>query len=160
MTERDHGVAGPREIVERLRRGLLGEAGAVEFTEDAVYETPFALPGMARRFTGRAAIQRHLADRAAEGMRAALDIREAVATIYDTTDPEVVAFEFDLSGVRSENAAALAGTPFRFTSSIGVLRARDGQIAHWRDFPNFLGGAEAAGALPRLAALLGGQTMP
>ncbi|MCP2256610.1 Ketosteroid isomerase-related protein [Streptoalloteichus tenebrarius] len=154
MTERNT-VPGPREIVERMRRGMVGDTAAIEFAEDAVYETPFALPGSPRRFEGREAIQNHLAARSAEGMRAALDIRDAVATVYETTDPDVVAFEFELSGV-----SVPAGTPFRFTSSIGVLRVRDGRITHWRDFPNFLGGAEAAGALPQLAAMLGGQDTP
>lgn len=80
---------------------------------------------------------------------ATLDIRANDATIHASTDPEVVTFEFELSGV-----SRTTGQPFRFTSTIGVLTVRDGRIVHWRDFPNYLGAAEAAGARGRLAELI------
>lgn len=148
------GVVGPREAVELMRRSMLGEGGGVDFAEDAVYETPFALPGRPRRHEGRAAIFAHFAERRADALSAAmgtLDVQANTATVYESLDPEVVTFEFELSGV-----SKTTGEPFRFTSTIGVLTVRDGKIVHWRDYPNFLGAAEASGARAELAALVAG----
>lgn len=93
-----------------------------------------------------------MAARAADGMSGVLDIQHADAVVHTTTDPEVVVLETEVSGVNTGT-----GEPFRFTSSIGVLRVRQGKIVSWRDYPNFLGGAEAAGALPQLGAMLAGS---
>lgn len=147
------GVVGPREAVELMRESFFG-GGGIDFAEDAVYETPFALPGKSRRYEGREAIYAHFAERRTDAMSAAiatLDIQTNEATVYESTDPEVVTFEFELSGV-----SKTTGEPFRFTSTIGVLAVRDGKIVHWRDYPNFLGAAEATGARTQLAELITG----
>lgn len=152
MSESTSAVAvGPRDVVELMRKGMFGDGGA-EFAADAVYESPFGLPGTPRRFEGREAIYAHFAQRRADELSAAmqtLDIQATDATVHESTDPEVVTFEFELSGT-----SRTTGEPFRFTSTIGVLTVRNGQIVHWRDYPNFVGAADATGALPQLAAIL------
>ncbi|QIS08065.1 nuclear transport factor 2 family protein [Nocardia arthritidis] len=147
------GVIGPREMVELMRRSFFGEGG-VEFADDAVYETPFALPGKPKSYKGPEAINAHFAERRADAMSAAmatLEIRANEATVYESTDSEVVTFEFELSGV-----SKVTGEPFRFTSTIGVLTVRNGKIVRWRDYPNFLGAAEVTGARTQLAELIAG----
>lgn len=72
---------------------------------------------------------------------ATLDVQANEATVYESTDPEVVTFEFALSGV-----SKVTGEAFRCTSTMGVLTVRDGKIVHWRDDPNYFGATEATGA--------------
>ncbi|HEY4020166.1 MAG TPA: nuclear transport factor 2 family protein [Pseudonocardiaceae bacterium] len=142
-----------REVVELMRAGRYGEDGA-QFAPDAVYETPFGLPGAPRRFEGIDAINAHFAARLADPLAAAmatLDVTERTATVHDTDDPGVVVFELAMAGT-----SKTTGEPFRFTASLGVLTVRAGRITHWRDFPNFVGAAETTGALPTLAAMLTG----
>ncbi|HEY4454827.1 MAG TPA: nuclear transport factor 2 family protein [Pseudonocardiaceae bacterium] len=141
-----------REVVEFMRAGNYGQGGA-EFAPDAVYETPFGLPGEPRRFDGPDAINAHFARRGADPLAKAigtLELTERTATVYDTADPEVVVFELGLAGT-----AKVTGEPFAFTASIGVVTVRGGKIVHWRDFPNFVVAAETTGALPQLAVMLG-----
>ena len=75
---------------------------------------------------------------------------QLVASFVDESTISDVEFSF----LKNVYVQTFTGEPFQLTSTIGVLRVRDGQITHWRDYPNFLGGAEAAGALPRLAEML------
>jgi ketosteroid isomerase-like protein len=141
-----------REVVEFMRAGNYGPGGA-EFAPDAVYETPFGLPGEPRSFTGTAAINAHFARRATDPLAAAmatLAVTERTTTVHDTADPGVVVFELGMAGTSKQT-----GEPFTFTASLGVLTVRDGKITHWRDFPNFVVAAETTGALPALAAMLG-----
>jgi ketosteroid isomerase-like protein len=81
--------------------------------------------------------------------RQILDIQGADATIHELADPEVVAVEFEAYGT-----VIPTGERFRFPSSIGVIRVRDGYIVSYRDYPNVIGGAAAAGTLRQLAASL------
>ena len=140
-----------REVVEFMRAGNYGPGGA-EFAPDAVYETPFGLPGEPRRFTGTDEINAHFARRLADPLAAAmatLDVTERTATVHETADPDVVVFELGMAG-----ASKRTGEPFAFTASLGVLTVREGRIVHWRDFPNFVGAAETTGALAELGALI------
>ena len=144
-------VPTARDVVELMRAGRYGEGGA-QFAPDAVYETPFGLPGEPRRFDGIEAINAHFARRGSDPLAAAmarLEVTERAATVHDTEDPGVVVFELAMAGTTKQT-----GEPFRFTAGFGVLTVRDGKITHWRDFPNFVGAAEATGALATLAAML------
>jgi hypothetical protein len=140
-----------RDVVEFMRAGRYGDDGA-RFAPDAVYETPFGLPGHPRRFDGTDAINAHFAARMADPLATAmagLDVTDRTATVHDTADPGVVVFELAMAGTVKDT-----GAPFRFTASLGVLTVRAGRITHWRDFPNFVGAAETTGALPTLAGML------
>jgi hypothetical protein len=143
-----------RDVVEFMRAGRYGEDGA-RFAPDAIYETPFGLPGQPRRFDGIDAINAHFAARMTDPLAAAmagLDITDRTATVHDTGDPAVVVFELAMAGT-----VRATGAPFRFTASLGVLTVREGRITHWRDFPNFVAAAETTGALPVLAGMLTGS---
>lgn len=141
-----------REVVEFMRAGKYGPGGA-EFAPDAVYETPFGLPGEPRRFEGTDAINAHFARRGADPLGEAMrtvEITGRTATVHETADPDVVVFELALAGTSTET-----GEPFAFVASLGVVTVREGKIVRWRDFPNFVAAAETTGALPQLAAMLG-----
>ena len=71
--------------------------------------------------------------------------------VHETADPEVIVVEYEIAGtVTTTNRPAAAGF-------IGVLRARNGQIVHWREYQNVLAMAEALGRLPDQLAGAAGQ---
>ncbi|GAA1750448.1 nuclear transport factor 2 family protein [Nonomuraea bangladeshensis] len=135
-----------REVFDRLRGYLSGEHDDEEvWAEDVVVETPFAAPGRPRRIEGRAAFLG-----LARPGRAALPFRLEMSevTVHETADPDIVIVEYELG-------AALPGTGERHSAPfIGVLRARDGQVAHWREYQDTLRVAAATGRLPDLLAAL------
>jgi uncharacterized protein len=144
--------SGPREVFARLQEYLLAsdpDVVAVVWAEDVVVETPFAPPGRPRRVHGREellALAR--AGRAAMPVRFE-EIRDVV--VHETADPEVIVVEYEIAGtVTTTNRPAAAGF-------IGVLRARNGQIVHWREYQNVLAMAEALGRLPDQLADAAGQ---
>ncbi|MEV8631648.1 nuclear transport factor 2 family protein [Streptosporangium sp. NPDC051023] len=133
-------VPGPRELFERMRRHWLGVADVTEaegdlLTEDVVLEMPFAAPGGPRRIEGREEVLAFTTPRRA-ALPARLDeIRELV--VHETADPEVIVVEYEITGT-STATGHRAALPF-----IGVLRARGGRVAHWREYQNVAGIAEA-----------------
>lgn len=146
----------PREVFERLGQEWLGDApealgdfAAGLWAEDVVVETPFNPPGTPRRVEGREAFH----TKAAAG-RAALPVRfEEIRniTIHETTDPEVIVVEYELAAI-STTTGRRSSAPF-----IGVLRARDGQIVHWREYQNVPAIAAALDQLPALLAKFSDQ---
>lgn len=64
-------------------------------------------------------------------------------------DPEVVVVEFVARGI-----VLAIGDQFEVASSIAVIRLCDGKVKQYRDYPNTLGLAKAAGVLPQFAASL------
>ena len=140
-------IPGPREIFAQMREHWLSNGPSPlgdNLAEDVVIETPFAPPGRPRRTEGRAACVAFT-----ETGRAGLPVRFEECrnvVIHETTDPEVIVVEYELAGtVTTTNQPAAA-------AFIGVLRARDGQLAHWREYQNVLAIAQALGQLPALLA--------
>ncbi|MEV7010905.1 nuclear transport factor 2 family protein [Streptosporangium sp. NPDC051022] len=133
-------VPGPRELFERMRRYWLDDVAITEgglLAEDVVVEMPFAPPGRPRRVEGR----ERFAAFAAQG-RAALpvrfdEIRELA--VHETADPEVIVVEYEITGTVTTTGRR-ATAPF-----VGVLRARDGKVTHWREYQDAMAIAEALG---------------
>jgi ketosteroid isomerase-like protein len=132
-------MSTPHEAFDRLRRQwFLSDGPALDpelFTEDVVVEMPFAPPGRPDRIEGRAAFVAF-----AEAGRAALPVRFdrcQVTAVHETADPEVIVVEYELGGIATTTGTR-ASAPF-----IGVLRARDGRIAHWREYQHTLAIATA-----------------
>jgi uncharacterized protein len=173
-------VPGPRELFQRMQRQWLGAVPGVDSTgsgllaegvtaddvladdvladdvladdvladdvlaDDVLIELPFAPPGRPRRFEGR---DEFLAF--AQPERAAFhgrleEIRNVV--IHETADPEVIVVEYELAGTVTTTGQQAAA------SFVGVLRARDGKVVHWREYQNVLAIAAALGRLPALVA--------
>ena len=133
----------PRDIFERMRRHWLENPGGIggELAEDAVIEIPFAPSGRTRRYEGREAFLHFAGPEQAAFVREFRfdEVRDVV--IHETTDPEVIVVEYELAGtvIATGHQAASA--------FIGILRARDGKIVHWREYQNTLAMIEVLGPM-------------
>jgi uncharacterized protein len=116
-------------LAERRRLTLSGDADGLAdlYAPDAVIESPFAPPGTPARLEGREAIREYSRHVMASPLR--LDDYE-VTELYQTQDPELVIVE-----VRAKATLTTTGQSFA-TTSIQILRIREGQIVLFRDFAN------------------------
>jgi len=121
--------ATPADVLARRSQLILnGDADgfAALFAPDAVIESSFAgPPGTPVRLTGREAIREYSRQVMASPLRLE-DIE--VAELYQTQDPEVVITE-----MRAKGTVTTTGRSFT-TTSVQIIRIRDGQIVHSRDF--------------------------
>jgi uncharacterized protein len=121
----------PADVLARRRHLTLnGDADGLAglYAPDAVIEWPFAgPPGRPARMAGREAIREYTR----QVMASSLLLEEyEVTKLYSTDDPEVVIAE-----MRAKGTVTTTGRPFA-TTSIQVLRIREGQIVLFRDFAN------------------------
>ncbi len=136
--------AQPRLVVERLRRAIADkdmDAFARLFALDGVLEYVFAPPGSPKRLEGRQAIRTFLT---ASPAAAEIEIHDVRAVVHESIDPDVVVAEIEHTGITRQTQA-----PYRL-AAIGVIRLRDGEIAHYRDYMDPIGTARALGRLPQL----------
>ncbi|GAA2105818.1 nuclear transport factor 2 family protein [Actinomadura alba] len=127
----------PRDLFARFQRNALaGQAGLDEemLADDVVVEQPFA-PAGHRRIEGR--------EKVAAMTRAGREALSIVfeefrdVVIHETADPEVIIAEYQM-------VATMPGSGARATAAFAVvLRARDGRIAHWREYQDRAAIAEA-----------------
>jgi uncharacterized protein (TIGR02246 family) len=121
----------PANVLARRRHVILtGDADGFAdlFAPDAVIEVAFAgPPGLPARLQGREAIRENARQVLASPVR--LEDFEVVE-LYQTQDPEVVIAEMRTTGTVTTTGRSFAAT------SIQILRIRDGQIVHFRDFPD------------------------
>ena len=121
--------ATPADVLVRRRQLILnGDADGFAdlFAPDAVIESAFAgPPGTSVRLAGREAIREYSRQVMASPLR--LEVFE-VAELYQTQDPEVVITE-----MRAKGTVTTTGRSFT-TTSVQIIRIRDGQIVHSRDF--------------------------
>jgi ketosteroid isomerase-like protein len=130
----------PGEIFDHMRAHWLANRPTYEgelLADDVVIETPFAAPGHPTRTEGKQRVLEYTqAGRAAFPVRFD-DCRNVV--VHETTDPEVIVVEYELVGTHTTTGIT-ASAPF-----IGVLRTRDGKLAHWREYQHTLAIAQAVG---------------
>ena len=130
----------PSEIFDGMRARWLANRptyDADSLADDVVIETPFAAPGRPTRTEGKQRVLEYVqASRAVFPVRFD-DCRNVV--VHQTTDPEVIIVEYELVGTHTVTGVT-ASAPF-----IGVLRARDGKLAHWREYQHTLVIAQALG---------------
>ena len=121
--------ATPADVLVRRRQLILnGDADGFAdlFAPDAVIESAFAgPPGTPARLKGREAIREYSRHLMASPLR--LEDLEVVE-LYQAQDPEVVIAE-----MRAKGTVATTGRPFT-TTSVQILRIRDGHIVRSRDF--------------------------
>lgn len=143
-------VPGPREVFEHMQREWLaadGDQFGDLLADDVVIEMPFAPPGRPSRFVGSERFLAFAAPQRADFPVRFEEVRSVV--IHDTADPQVIVVEYELAGTVTTTGRQVAA-PF-----IGVLRVRDGKIAHWREYQNVP--AIAAALQPSAAAGTTGQ---
>lgn len=124
-------------IFDRLLRAMQGndlDALLAGCTEDVVFEFPFAPAGRPRRLQGRDAVHDYLAPLFASLRMVGL----GEVTMHQTTEATVAIAEFT-ADLQSRSTPE----PMR-NSYVGVLTARDGRVAHYRDYwsPLGLGGKD------------------
>jgi uncharacterized protein (TIGR02246 family) len=121
--------ATPADVLARRSHLILNgdvDGFADLFTPDAVIESGFAGPsGTPMRLEGREAIREYSRQVMASPLR--LEDFEVVE-LFQTQDPEVVIAE-----VRTKGTVTTTGRSFA-TTSIQVLRIREGRIVLFRDF--------------------------
>jgi uncharacterized protein len=120
----------PADVLALRRRlTLSGDADGLAdlYAPDAVVEAPFAPPGAPSRLEGREAIREY----SRRVMASPLRVEDyEVTELYQTHDPEVVIVE-----MRGKGTMITTGQSFA-TTSIQILRIREGQIVLFRDFAN------------------------
>jgi ketosteroid isomerase-like protein len=131
--------AGPREVLERLRRAAISQSAddmSRVYAVDAVHEFPFTRPGVPSRLEGRDEIMSWIT----AGWQAYPLQYERYRTlaIYETSDPETIIVEQEALGTSASTGA------FALPNLV-VLTARNGQIARLRDYVNILAAAAAMG---------------
>lgn len=137
-----HETATPLETYRRMQEAVLREEGATLLpaellADDIVVETPFSPPGM-RRYEGREAWLEFYASRPLPFRFK--EFREL--TTLETTDPEVLVVEYELTGTVTTTGASASAT------FIAILRVRDGKILHWREYQDVLAISQALGLRP------------
>lgn len=140
----------PREVAELCRQAVEGRDGIVFadlFAEDGVMEYPFGIPGQLMTLNGQAAIREFFQSRG--GLRDLFDMAEVTAVVHETQDPEVVIVEIDHHGY-----SHIANGPYQM-HALGIVRVRDGKIAHYRDYMNPLALAKLTGRMPELLTAVG-----
>jgi ketosteroid isomerase-like protein len=120
----------PRLLFQQMQQRWFGPVAALTgdlLADDVIIENPFASPGP-HRIEGR---QQFLDF--ANPRRATFPVRfDACRTIaiHDTTDPATIVVEYELTGTSTTTSRQATA---RF---IGVLTARDGKVALWREYQN------------------------
>ncbi len=145
MSETDAAESFPamlrRVLGSRLKPGA--ETFPDMFAVDGVLEYPYAPPGLNTPIAGRAAIIRNF-----QRLRTLLRI-DGVADVFEfkVSDPDMVVLEFSGYG---EGLITKEAYDQRY---ISVIRMRDGNIVHYKDYWNPIAllravkGSEATGAL-------------
>jgi uncharacterized protein len=149
MPDTTSAVLGPREVLARYQRAMLDMSAddlADLYAVDAVHEFPFLFPGMPERYQGREEVRAGY--RAIWGASPARpqEIRDVV--VHESTDPEVITVEQVVTGIVSTS-----GQSFSFPGLL-VIRVRNGQIVHVRDYMDGLSVAHAMDRLTAVAASL------
>ncbi|MCX5265680.1 nuclear transport factor 2 family protein [Streptomyces sp. NBC_00199] len=137
----------PREVLARYQQAMLDKSAddlADLYAVDAVHEFPFLFPGMPERYEGREEVRAGY--RAAWGASPAQpqEIREVV--VHENTCGEVIVVEQIVSGT-----VTTTGRSFDFPGLL-VIRVRNSQIVHVRDYMDGLGVAHAMDRLSAVAA--------
>jgi uncharacterized protein len=138
----------PREVVDQVRRMVLGEGVVFAdlFAADGVLNYPFAPPGTPTELRGRDAIRAfhgNAADR-----RSMFEIEGVDVVVRETDDPEVVVAEIEHHG-----HSHATGGPYRFRA-LGVIRVRDGEIVTYDDYMDPIAMAALLGRTPDLVTAL------
>lgn len=139
----------PQAILRRYQQAMIDKSAddlAELYAADTVHELPFLFPGMPDRFEGRERLR--AAYRAAWAVSDAQPQEVCEVAVHSCADGEVLVVEQVVRGVLRST-----GQPFEFPGVL-VLRVRDGEIVHARDYMDGLGIAHALGRLPAVVKAL------
>lgn len=132
-----------RDLVDEALRRILAKdmTGFAElWATDGVLEFPFAAAGYPDRLDGRDAVREYLRDY----NDSILPERVVSSEIHDVAGADRVIAEFEIAGT-----IVASGQPYRLRY-IAVITAKNGEIAHYRDYWSPLAAAEAIGGADEL----------
>lgn len=134
-----------------LLRGALGDrlvdaTTTIDlFTDDVIFEFPYAPEGLPRKLVGRTALAGHLAR-----LGPLLEFDEmTLGDVYPSG--QTVVFEFSCRGRGTTTGAAYN------QNYVSVIRLREGRIAHYRDYWNPLVVLSALGGAEKAATAFAGE---
>jgi ketosteroid isomerase-like protein len=132
--------SGAVEVLERMREAAIARS-AVDMSSvyavDAVHEFPFTRPGVPTRLEGRDAIMSFItAFWSTSPLRYE---RYRTIAIHGTADPDTIVVEQEVEGTSSTTGSFVL-------PNIMVLKARQGEIAHLRDYANLFAVEGATGS--------------
>jgi ketosteroid isomerase-like protein len=133
-------TTAPRAVLSRYYQAMLDKSAddlADLYAADAVHEFPFTAPGFPARFDGREQVRAgyHAAwDAAPMRLTAIEDVR-----VHETADPEVIVAEQRAVGTMGPEERAFA------VPGLLILRVRDGEVVHVRDYMDALAVSGVAG---------------
>ncbi|QFU88191.1 nuclear transport factor 2 family protein [Amycolatopsis sp. YIM 10] len=134
-----------RDLVDEALRRILAKdmTGFAElWAAGGVLEFPFAAAGYPDRIEGRDAVREYLRDYNDR----ILPERVVASEIHDVADADRVIAEFEVAGT-----IVASGQPYRMRY-VAVITAKNGEIAHYRDYWSPLAAAEAMGGADELMA--------
>lgn len=137
------GKPTPLDILRRYQQALLDKDAddlANLYAPDAVHELPFLFPGMPKQYEGREQVRSGYRAAWAHSTAQPREVRDVA--VHMTADREVIVVEQMVGGVVDQEGPAC----FEFPGAL-VLRVRDGQIVHVRDYLDGLGVAHVLGRL-------------
>ncbi|MEO3856306.1 nuclear transport factor 2 family protein [Acrocarpospora sp. B8E8] len=115
------------QIVERFHAAMRDKSAdtlADLYAEDGVHEFPFRMPGMPERYTGREEIRAGYGKSWSASPAEVVRIRRIA--LHKGDDPDVVVVEHEVH-------VTAYGKPYTIPGLL-VIRTRDGQIVHTRDY--------------------------
>jgi uncharacterized protein len=130
----------PREALNRYQRAMLDKSAddlADLYAADAVHEFPFPLPSAPQRLVGREAV-RATYRRLWGALSATVRSIQEVA-VHETADPQVLIAEQIVVVSREDESETMA------VPGLLVIRVRDGEIVHVRDYIDTGAAARARG---------------
>lgn len=119
------------------------------FAENAVFEIPFTVNGGAK-LEGIIKIKEHFVNIQANPLSKLIQIEKVSSKNHFSENDSSCTIEYFTDGLAVKTQQKIS-----IQSSIAVIKFEDGKIIHYKDFPNTLGIANAAGALPQVLEALG-----
>jgi hypothetical protein len=116
------------------------------FTADAIFETPFNINGKTR-LDVKPAIKAHFEVISQSAWTKLIQTNKVSANSHFCGADGTVTVEYIM-----EAKVVETGEMFTMPSSVAIIQIVDGNIVHYKDFPNTLGISKTAGVLPQLAA--------
>ncbi len=139
----DEMVGKIREALETGRNGDFIDL----FDENGVMEFPFAIEGQREKIEGKEKIREVY--NSPSPMRKLIEIRKIHSTIHQAGDPDSIIVEFS-----AEGKIIATGKDFHISSSVAIIKGRNGKILSYKDYPNTIGFAKITGMGPQLLASL------
>lgn len=114
------------------------------FADNAVFEIPFTANG-GTKIEGITKIKEHFVNIQANPISKLVQIEKVTSKNYFSNDEGICTVEYFTEGLAVKTQKKIS-----IQSSVAIIKFENGNISHYKDFPNTLGLANAAGVLPQI----------